>query len=105
MSSCLWKKNSAHYKRGEDYEPTVNPNLTEWEAELLRRLINEVEMLDQFLDRIINYNGTKSLMFRNVNFLFMYCLIMFKSIAVSQDFLKIQLIKSQTCNKCIPSLD
>ena len=79
--------------------------LTEWEAELLRRLINEVDLLDQFLGRIINYNRTKSLMFRNVNFLFMYCLIMFKSIAVSQDCLKIQLIKSQTCNKCIPSLD
>ena len=42
--------------------------VTEWEAELLRRLINEVEgvpafvakMLDQFLDRIIKDNGTKS---------------------------------------------
>ena len=42
--------------------------VSEWEAELLRRLINEVEgvpafvakMLDQFLDRIIKDNGTKS---------------------------------------------
>ena len=42
--------------------------VTEWEAELLRKLINEVEgvpafvakMLDQFLDRIIKDHGTKS---------------------------------------------
>ena len=42
--------------------------VTEWEAELLKRLINEVEgvpafvakMLDQFLDGIIKDNGTKS---------------------------------------------
>ena len=42
--------------------------VTEWEAELLRRLINEVEgvpafvakMLDQFLDRIIKDSGSKS---------------------------------------------
>ena len=42
--------------------------VSEWEAELLKRLINEVEgvpafvakMLDQFLDRIIKDNGSKS---------------------------------------------